>query len=469
MSSSYQQAIDAGLSEDEIIDYFESKKPGFKKSYQEARAADMSPEEIFEYFGSKTQKTKQPQESTSRNINRQFVRTGLRGAETALGAPRAFGDFLESLVPEKLITAGAEKIGLKEPVERGFKFVKEHAPHKLFPKSEDIRREVSDRFFGEASKPKNEWEAKADEAVSDFTALALPLPGGKIKPLKAGLLALGGNAGSEVVGRMGGSDQQKAYVKLGIIFAGSFINPKAAENLKNDLYSKAREARPADAEVSSKSITKAADKLEKSLLEGDPKAPSKTKSRELVSTIKDKAKSGEISLDELEEFKRNINEARAGLYDEFKSNKVGRKTAKRNLDSVSKLIDGALNEYGKQNPQWEAFYRPANEVHGAIAQSNRARNWITRNALKFGATSLLAELGLYVGVGPAAAAGGAAIGAATIGAEAIAQRFARSPTLRKHYIQLLNGAMKEDVVVVRENLKKIEKELQESDQSKQLK
>lgn len=453
MSSQYQKALDAGYSEEEIHSFLSQKDPKF----QQAIEAGYKPEEITQYL----EKKQKP--SASSEVNRNLVRTGLRGAETALGAPRAFGDFLESIIPEKLITKGAEKIGLKEPVEKGFKFAKEHAPYKLFPKSEDIRREISDRFFKGASEPKNEWEAKADEAVTDFTALVLPLPGSKIKPIKAGLLALGGNVASETVGQFGGSENQKAYAKLGTIVAGSFINPKAAENLKNDLFSKAREARPAEAKVASRSLIKAADKLEKKLMQGDPKSPSKTKSSDLIKTIKEKAKSGEISLDELEEFKRNINEARSGLYEEFKSNKAGRKSAKRNLDSVSKLIDGSLNEYGKQNPKWEAFYRPANEVHGAIAQSQRARNWVTRHIGKLGSAALLAELGLYHGASPVAAGislgAGVAGAALTVEAQALAQRVFRSPTLRKHYIQLLNGAMKEDVVVVRENLKKMEKEL----------
>jgi hypothetical protein len=458
MSSQYQKAIEAGYSPEEVHVFLEKKHPGFNKAME----AGYSPEEILDFFASK----KQPKESRLANAGRQLGRTGARVAETVLGAPRALGEFGEMLVPEKLLKKGAEKIGLKEPVEKGIEFAKEHAPYKLFPKSEQIR-DINKQLFGKKIEPKNEWEAKADELVSDFAALSIPLPGSQFKLLKPALLALGGNLAKEGIAQVGGTEKQQTYAKLGTILAGSMINPQAAKKLSSSLYEKARNARPLDAKINASKLYDASEKFEKQLLKGDPNAGSKKKSLDLIKDIQKKIKNDEIDIEELEQFKRDINEARSGLYENFKTDKVGRKSAKRNLDEVSKFIDNSLREYGKINPQWESFYRPANEVHGAIAQSHKARNFIGYWSKKLGMHYLLPLIGF--GHGGVAGLGstlgvGAIGGAGLLGAELGAQLF-KSPTLRKHYTNLINSALKEDAIAVKENLKKINKEVKKEDQS----
>jgi hypothetical protein len=417
-------------------------------------------EDIFASYRPKQQQQEELSESLGANVGRQALRSGSRIAEIGLGAPREFGEFLESLVPEKALIKGAEKIGLGKGAKTLLETTKKIAPYKLFPESEDIKK-FSKFLFGKKVEPKNQWEEKADEVISDFAALALPLPGSKLRLLKPGLLALGGNAASDLVGRLGGEDKERTYAKLGTILVGSLINPKSADKLRNDLYKQASEARPADATVSAKKLSSNASHIENALMKGDPSAGSKKKSLSLLKDIKSKVKNNEINVEELEQFKRDINEARSGLYEEFKSNKAGRKTAKRNLDSVSKIIDKGLNEYGKKNPEWEAFYRPANEVHGAIAQSHKARNWIAKHIKKIGFPAVLAEAGIYHAGGIPAAAVATTAGAATLFGAEFAARFAKSPTLRKHYLNLITSALKEDIISTRQNLKKIQEELED--------
>ena len=461
MSSSYERAKQSGYSDEEITKFLSQKDKKFSQKYEKALESGYHPEEILKFA---SEQEKKPKESFLSNVGRQVGRSTARAVETVVGAPRALGDFLESIVPEKVIKKGAEKIGLKEPVEQGMEFAKKYAPYKIFPSSQEIRKNITKGLFGEKLEPKNEWEAKADEVVSDFAALALPFPGTQFKVIKPALLSLGGNVASEIVGKMGGTEKEKTYAKLGTILAGSMINPKAAENLKNDLYKDARSARPADAKVNASNLASKSSVLEKALMKGDPKATSKTKAVGLIKDIRSKIKNKEIEIEELEQFKRDINEARSGLYETFKTDKVGRKSAKRNLDSVSKLIDSTLSEYGKQNPQWEAFYRPANEVHGAIAQSKKARDIISRVAHKYGHHAILPLIGLgHYGGAPVVEGilGGAALGAAGLGATEIGSKIWKSPTIRKHYTNLVNSALADDVVLVEENLKKLEKTMKE--------
>lgn len=455
MASPFEIAKQHGYSDEEINSFLGERDPRYARAVE----AGYSPEEITSFLSKKSE----PQESLGANVGRQVGRSGARVAETVLGAPRAVGDFLEGLVPEKGLKNLAGKVGLRKPAEKALELTKKYAPYKLFPKSEDIRENVTKFLFGKKLEPKNQWEEKADTLISDFAALAIPVPGNQLKLLKPALLALGGNAVSEGVGQIGGTEKQKAYAKIGTILAGSMINPKSAEKLKDSLYKQAREAKPADADVTANTLVKRADEFEKQLLKGDPSAGSKKKSLSLIKELKDKVKNNKINVDELEEFKRNINEARSGLYDEFKIDKLGRKTAKRNLDHVSKLVDDTLNEYGKTNPEWESFYRPANEVHGAIAESKRARNVIGRVAKKYGMHTILPALGIgHFGGAPALGgiAATAAAGTAIVGGGEILAKFAKSPTLQKHYMNLVNSALKEDVVAVHENLKKLKKELE---------
>lgn len=455
MSSSYQKALNAGYTQQEIDAYLAKKNP----KYQQAIDAGYTPEEVTSYLDKK----KEPKESLGSNIGRQVGRTGARVAETVLGAPRAFGEFLESIVPEKAVGALAGKIGLKEPVEKGFEFAKEHAAYKVFPTSQNVR-EVNKYLFGKNVEPKNEWERKADDLVGDFTALALPLPGSKLKFLKPAILALGGMAASEGIGAIGGTEKQKQYGKIGTILLGSLINPKGADKLKNELYDNASNSKPPDAKVNNKKLVDSLDDLEKVLKEGDPDAASKVKSLDLIKKIKSKSEGSEIKVSELEQFKKDINEYLPSLFETFpgRAHKTGRESAKRNVGNVSKSIDNALSEYGKINPEWEAFYRPANEVHGAIASSKRARNWVIKNMRSIGFPALAGELGLYHFVSPSAAgiaATGVGIGAGAIGATEVMSRVIKSPTLRKYYTNAITGALKEDAVVVHENLQKIDNEL----------
>lgn len=456
MANPLEIAKQHGYTDEEIDEYMGEKNP----KYRQALDAGYTREEIQSFF----EKKAQPKESLGKNIGRQAGRTGARVVETVLGAPRAFAEFGEMLVPKETLKKVAGKVGLRKPVEKAFELSEKYAPYKLLPKSEDIRENVTKHLFGEKLEPKNEWEKEADTLVSDFAALAVPVPGSQLKLLKPALLAAGGFIASNVVGQLGGTDEQKTYAKLGIIFAGSMINPKSADKLKNDLYEQAREAKPSDAVVTAENLIKNSDNFEKQLLKGDSGATTKKKALSLIEEIKSKVKNNEINVDELEEFKRNINEARASLYDEFKANKVGRKTAKTYLNTISKFIDDTLTEYGATNPEWAAFYRPANEVHGAIVESHKVRGFIARIAKKYGLHAILPALGISHAIGlpgVVGMAGMAAAGTTGMMGEEIIIRFAKSKTLLKHYMNLINSALKEDVVVVHENLKKLKKELEE--------
>lgn len=399
-----------------------------------------------------------------KNIGRQALRTGSRLAETVLGAPREGAEFLESLIPENALIKGAEKIGLGEGAKNLLETSKKIAPYKLLPKTEQVR-DVTEFLFGKAVKPKNEWEEKADTLITDFASLALPIGGNKLKFIKPALLALGGNLASEGIGHLGGSEKEKAFGKLGTFVLGSMINPKAAQKLNTDLYAQAKANRPADATVNAKNLKNKITNFRKELLKGGT-SESKSKTLKKLDELENSIKNGKIEVEELEGFKKSINEARQGLFDEFQTNKVGRNAAKRNLNEASKIVDNTLTEYGKTNPAWEKPYREANEVFGAISQSRFVRDKITKALKSMKGHLAWPAIGLF-GIGahspvPTLKALGTAgvSGAAAITAGELIAKVMKSPKLRELYFKLIKNAAKENLLSTRKTLEKLNKDLE---------
>lgn len=394
-------------------------------------------------------------------IGRHAGRTFARGLETFLGAPRAIGEFGEMLVPEKGIETVAEKIGLKEPVEKGFELAKKYAPYKLLPSSEEIRKNVTQHLFGEKLEPKSPTEAKADEITSDFVALALPNIGGELKLIKPLAASLGGAMAKEFAERGGLGEKGQTYVKLGTMIPIMMFNPKGAEKYKNQLYDLARKARPANATVSTTLMQNEIPKLRTSLSTGGiPK--SAEPALKLLDDLETSMQGAQIPLDALERFKINLNEVRSGIYKQLEGNKPGIKRAHEAVNKVAKIADDALQLYGKQNPQWNSYFFPANEAHGAIAQSKKVRDFIKKKGKKISDTTLglfgiemLAKEGIRKGAlakGVATAALGIT---ALTGGELLARIF-KSPTLRKYYFNVLKDATKENSIAVSENLQKLD-------------
>lgn len=452
MTSSYETARQQGYTDEQIQEHFKKRDPQFASKYQKAIESGYNPEEIFQHVN------EPPKESVSKNIGRQVGRTGARIAETVLGAPRAAGEFLESLVPEKALKAGAEKIGLKEPVEKGLEIVKKYAPHKLFPSSQDIRENITKNLFGQKLEPKNEAEKFSDEVFSDFAALAIPLPGKQFQLLKPALLSLGGNVAGDIAGRVTDSDKAKTYTKLGTMFLGSLINPKGAQQFTSDLYKKAREQRPANATVINKSFIPEINKLETELNRGGAETW-KTKISTKINELRARGADNEIEVEELERFKTSINNIIGELYAERNVGKSGIKSARRYANKLSKVIDDSLTKYGEENPEWEKYYRPANEAFGAIAQSHKVRNMLMKFSKSSGLKGALGLFGIEQAAGLGTTSAGAAVGAATLLTAELMARIAKSPTLRRYYGNVLKNALKDDSAAVGNNLIKLQKEL----------
>lgn len=373
---------------------------------------------------------------------RYSLRLPARAAESALAVPRELGDFAQSLVPERALIAGAEKLGLGEGAQQAIDFTKKYAPHKLFPTSEQTK-EFTKSLFGEYLEPKNQFERIQDEVVSDAAALAIPL-GGEIKALRPVFTALGAQLAKQGVKWFGGSESKQDLAKGGIVLTSAFVRPGEAKKLSDALYASARRARNTNDTVSSVPLENALNKLEAHIRTGGV-ADSGKRALEKIADVRKGMQGAQIPVNELEQSKIKINEALAGVYKDLEGNKPGIKTARRNLESVGKTVDDALKLYGKQNPTWESFYRPANEVHGAIANSQRARRWMMKHYKSLSLPSAAALFGLETALGPAGTAAAAAGGGTALLLGEGLSKVAKSPTLRKYFTGVISAALAEDL------------------------
>ncbi len=189
----------------------------------------------------------------------------------------------------------------------------------------------------------------------------------------------------------------------------------------------------------------------------------------LQDTITDK---GFIDLKELVAFRPSINK----WIDKLKGFEVNlpdtlRRQAINHLNNVKGVVIKNAEEYGaKYNPEYLNLSRSANESYAAVQQSNKITNFIEKYA-----SSKIKSMGLkaLLGLGGVSAFGGGLglLGGAlgTIGGAGAGLAYkafktilrSKSPTLQKHYFNILEGAAKGNASEVIRNVKFLDNVFQE--------
>lgn len=428
----------------------------FAKADQTAQTPSPSSEFPWDQFEKKPEKPSLLQEA-----GRHVARSASRIGETLLGLP---GDITRSIAHlgqtarKKIEQGTGGKYPFLAPEEQYAELLK-----KLPPSSAQIREKTKE-WLKEFLEPQSKGEAIADTLVSDIASLAIPIKG-KIPFARAIGTAVGSNLASEGAYLLGAGEEGQIATKMGAAFLLSAFRPNGAKKYADSLYTSSKKLLPEEARVSAKALSSQSAKLKQQLMKGGTapyKAPSLTKLNEIQSKITN----GRIPVDELTQFKIDINKARSSLYGDVNLDKGGRAMAKRNLDATAKIVDNALSEYGKTNPAWAREYRAANEVYGAIAQSKKVSDFISRavgqGKLTKGAV-VAAEIFLAPKAIPATIAG---YGALKTGE--LLTRIAKSPTLQQYYLGVVQAALKEDAALMSKYLAKLDaglkKEESESNQ-----
>ena len=461
------------------VDSFDSEtSPFFKKklSTPEGKKAyieeDVSPyikkKRIAEFEPVKEQEEDEHDESLLRKFSRGKARFAADVTESVLGIPgnlmsfvhQGTGPLTEKLTGEKEVPYSDTIVG------------------KVFPTTQKFMEGRPDYL-----KPQTPGEASASEWTQELTDLMIPLPGPKKakiatkgvdiarefgKRLSKNAAILGtGNLAKSIAEDFGVSDENAAWVKAGTVFLGSLATAsgvKGAEKFGKELYSEAKELRPKNALLDARKWAVKAKALKKELERGGTSpATSKsiTKLDEMIFSVRKNA--NYIPIDDLEEFSRKLNIERAGLYDEFKGNKIGAKTARKNLDSVSSLIAEGIKEYGETNKPWYSKWKEAQGVHGAIEQSKSVSKWLGKNIKNLGKAGGSALVGEAI-VHPDAvipALGGTVTGLVGLKGAELISRIMKNKSLRKYYLNILDGAARKDAAFVSHNLSRLEKEIKD--------
>ena len=190
---------------------------------------------------------------------------------------------------------------------------------------------------------------------------------------------------------------------------------------------------------------------------------------------------GTMSTRKLVQSRSNLNETLSRMiYDA--PNDV--KTRSKNLmTGIMDAVDGVLNNYGLQNPEWCRQYREANNAFATMAKTNQVSDFLQGAFSKYntkteGLTDYLTGTarnagfgalmyGAMVSAGYHGTAGSTAI-AGGLGMQAgiIAYRIAQSPTLRRHYGRFLSASLMRNQKLALDYASKIDEELHKIDMKK---
>lgn len=424
-----------------------------KVSSKEPSPQESQPQDQSEFDWGKFEEAKAPEkeESISESAQRHAVRTGSRVAEAIAGLPGDVAGFLKHMILEYPVLTGPIGYAASKVSPETHKSVIESIP--LPPGSQDLQQ-ISEEVTGGYTSPKSENEKRSDEVFQDLTLLFMPVKGKLPSFAKTIGTEVAAQLSKEGVKMLGGGDTSQALAKAAAMFTGGMLRQPQAMEYAEGLYKKADSLLPVGASVNATKMEKELGSLVKSLEKGvettDKKQVIKP-AKELMAKVKD----GLINVDELSSAKRDINKLRG--------DPETVKGAKKLLSSIGKQVDHAIEGYSSQNPEYVKAFKNANEAWGTIAQSRKFSNMIKNSSTKTKVGSAI--LGLFeshnVGVVPSAAAVGAGYG--ILKSSELTYRILKSPTLRKHYGEVVRAGLQENGPAIAKSLKGLDAALLKED------
>lgn len=387
-----------------------------------------------------------------REIERGQARTLSRIGETVLGAPGDISNFVTNL----------------------FGIPKSPIGHLS---SENLQK-ASEKLTKGYTKPETEFEKTVDDTAKTFASMALPGSWGYSFARNLGI-PLAATLTKEGVKKYGG-DTAGTYAELGVMLGldllGGRISSGGAKGYASNLFKQRDKTIPEGANLTTENLQKSIFSLKKELLKGG-EATSTDAALQKLDQLTKKIEDGKLPIDELTKFQERINEKilEQGGFKLETPPKV-RERSVQNLNKVKKLVIESLAEYGeKQNPEFLDLHQKANKAFSVYEQSNVLSNFIEKkfgNKIKNPLVKTLFGIGGAGSIGagaltsPALAATGGAIGA---GGTALYQgmkifyRVAKSPELRKYYIDVVKGALAGNALKTKKSLDELDKRLKDEE------
>lgn len=403
--------------------------------------------------------------SIGSEVTRHGVRSASRVAETALGLPGDVVRLLQVGIGKGLGKLTGNKL-LEESILQGPSSISsdEFTPENI-PSSSELRQgseEVS-RGFTAPQSPEEEF---SDEVISDLTSLALPL--GKTPSfLKTLGIAVGSNLAKLEAEQLGADEKGQAATKLGSMFLIGLINRKNANDFVKNLYENARSKIPQGTMLPAENLLKDLGKVETEISKGISTS-SKEQVVKAINDLQKKAAGGAIPAEDLVQSYHDVNEIMSSkrLFDEL--SKTERKVLKTRFDKFKGAVSKSVADYGKYNPEFYDAWKSANEGFGAIQQSKKVSQMLgkvlkVKNAL-YASPALMAFHYFHPATIPSLIQnpyilGGAAATAGALKGSELLYRIGKSPTLRKHYMNVINDSLKDNVKGASRNLLALDKDL----------
>lgn len=401
--------------------------------------------EIPSYLVSVEDRKKENQEGWGKYLGRTAARTGSRVVETLAGLP---GDIVQAAksLPE-LPSFGQQESFIQKA---GKPYAEKFA--EAIPTSNEIR-DYSQQIFGDLVSPHGEGEKFADDIVSDFTLLALPVKG-KIPFARALGTSVAGNLGKETVKKFGGSENAQNLTKLGIMMTAGLIGRESAKKFTSKLHDNYRSMIPETATIKTtnqfiEGLENLAKEMEKGTVSLD-QAPAYKVIQDMSKRARD---SGVLPTQELSELRKTINS--------YRFSRDLSPSAKFHFDQLDRLTNSHLEQYGKANPEFLKAYREANLASAGMAHSNFVVKAVSKALQKAKIGPTTAGIFAAHALPGATAAAPAVLGAAAVGqVSAVMHRVLTNPVLRKHYFEVLKAAGKDQTPLILKHLKELDKGLE---------
>jgi len=340
-----------------------------------------------------------------------------------------------------LLKFGQNLLGIKDPVT-------------VLPTSEQVG-DFFTKISGEDFKPESLGQEYLERSA-DFLGSILGL-GGPLKGATA-LKTLGRNVFSAIVPAGVSLATEKAnlppWVQIASTAASSFLTHrltgKGLNDIEKGLYKQANiEAKGAT--VPAKNLAKEIETNIKKLKVGGEALSDKAAIKSLKD-MKSIIKGNKASVEDLMTFKRKLNEARSQLFTQDLG-KAGIKVARKNLNSVAKLADNAIEQFN--NPEFQKTFKQASQLHAGIAQMNKTADWLKGKSLLYGPAGFFLKSMIPNILGKSVAT----VGTYQLGK--MMKTIATNPGYRKAYFDILKNAAKEDLRTTAASVKRFNKKTEE--------
>jgi len=405
-------------------------------------------------------------ETIPQEIGRHAARSGARAGESLLGLPGDIFGLARSLAGK---AAGALGVP-EETISKSEDLARLLTPFGNLPTSTEIRETITEPLTGEYLEPRGKGEAIADDIVSDAATLLVPVKGAKgLRSGKHILRALGISAGansaSEIAGALGAGEKGQTATKLGSMMLLGALGKGRPRAYVSSLYDEVEASLKGAPKVGAKDLSSKLNTLKSSLKKGLD-APSEKAVLDKINKLEGKIKKGQIGVDELWASKRSLNEEMQKVLGETRG-KANQARARKLFGKLSKDLKSELETYGKENPEFGKAFQEAEEAFGALAQSEVIGRFIGKHANKKIMSPVLYGLTTALAKGAPKAALTTAAGAGIYKGGQVLYRIAKSPSLRKHYGDVLKAASQENAPAMNRALKKLDEALQKEDKSEE--